>query len=155
MPRRPPAPITRWERAESTVPALKTDSTDRTDPAEPIDSTDPVEPIDRIDPAEPIDKIDPTEPIDKMDPAEPMDSSERAESIDRGVLLTDSISALLQRYLTCTSAPGHQLALRDRKTQGGSRIGAVPQRGGEGCRRSGEGCRVPGGGFPGRGELPK
>ena len=45
------------------------ESTDATEPTEPIDKIEPAEPIDKMDPAEPIDRIDPLEPMLRMDPS--------------------------------------------------------------------------------------
>jgi hypothetical protein len=52
-------------------PKLANESTEASEPADPMDRIDPADPIERIDPVDPIDKMDPVEPMLRIDPAEP------------------------------------------------------------------------------------
>ncbi len=61
------APLAFHESADAVVRA---DSTDPSDPAEPIENADPTEPTD------PIESADPTDPTDSNEPREPTDSKE-------------------------------------------------------------------------------
>ena len=58
----------------------KNDKPDIIDPmlaTESTDATEPAEPMDRIEPAEPMDRIDPVEPMLSNEPAEPADDELR------------------------------------------------------------------------------
>ena len=62
------------DKPDITDPMLATESTEATDPAEPIDRMEPAEPMDSTEPVEPIDRIDPVDPMLSSDPAEPAES---------------------------------------------------------------------------------
>jgi hypothetical protein len=66
-------------------PMLATESTDATEPAEPMDRIEPAEPMDRIDPVEPMDRIDPVEPMLSNEPAEPAGPAGPPEPADDGL----------------------------------------------------------------------
>ncbi len=63
-------------------PMLATESTEATDPAEPMDRTEPAEPMERIEPVEPIDRIDPLDPMLSSEPADPAGFADLARPPD-------------------------------------------------------------------------
>ena len=70
----------RRDRDENRASALRNESADNTDsadPAEPMEANDPTLPMERIEPVLPIDRMDPRDPIERIEPFERSDSIER------------------------------------------------------------------------------
>ena len=114
-------------------PMLVTESTEATDPAEPIERIEPAEPIERIDPVEPIERIDPLDPMLSNEPAEPFEPAERTGFADDKSRLVPMIAFSQRRrfrararrgdsHANSAAAAGGQLSLAARGS-GRPRIG--------------------------------
>ena len=73
------------ETSEPSDPSQPVDTSDPTDPSEPVDPTDPTnptEPVDPTDPTNPTEPVDPTDPTDPTEPVDPSDPTNPSEPVD-------------------------------------------------------------------------
>ena len=76
------------ETSEPSDPSQPVDTSDPTDPSEPVDPTDPTDPSELVDPtdptnpSEPVGPTDPTNPTEPVDPSDPTDPSEPVDPTD-------------------------------------------------------------------------
>lgn len=64
------------ETSEPSDPSQPVDTSDPTDPSEPVDPTDPTNPSEPVDPTDPTNPTEPVDPTDPTDPTEPVDPSD-------------------------------------------------------------------------------
>lgn len=64
------------ETSEPSDPSQPVDTSDPTDPSEPVDTSDPTDPSEPVDPTVPTNPTEPVDPTDPTDPTEPVDPSD-------------------------------------------------------------------------------